>query len=103
MKFEMKGSVWEVATMTLAVLGLILVILNAGLVMRNQSIQVTATGRQQVINQGLQYARIRQAVAQELANVAASKNDRDIIDLLAKHGINVTSNAGVAPAAPQGK
>ncbi|HEY3917313.1 MAG TPA: hypothetical protein VGL83_05950, partial [Stellaceae bacterium] len=69
MKLEMKGSVWEVATMTLAVLGLILVILNAGLVMRNQSIQVTATGRQQVINQGLQYARIRQALAQELATV----------------------------------
>jgi hypothetical protein len=101
MKFEVKGSALEVATMALAALGLVLVILNAGLMMRNQSIQVTATTRQQVVNQGLQFARIRQAIVQLLAASAASKNDREIADLLARHGVNLTAPA--ATAAPQGK
>lgn len=107
MKFEGKGSVWEVATMTLAALGLVLVLLNAGLIMRNQSIQATATGRQQVINQGLQFARIRQAVVQLLAAASAGKNDPEIADLLARHGVNLTPATATpvpaAPVAPQGK
>ena len=105
MRFEVKGSVWEIATMALAVVSLVLVIVNAALVMRNQALQVEATGRQQVINQGQQFARIRQALAQSLANIATTKNDRDISDLLARHGITVNQApaAPAAAAAPQGK
>jgi hypothetical protein len=105
MKLEIKGSIWDVATMVLAVLSLVLVIVNAALVVRNQAIQVDVTQRQQIINQGLQFARIRQTLAQVLGNLAINKQDRDLNDLLSKHGISVTPTGAPAPAplAPQGK
>ena len=99
MKFELKGSAWEVVTFTLAGLSLLLVIVNAALVVRNQSLQAEVNDRQQTINQGLQYARLRQAIAQLLGNLAISKQDHDLSDLLSRHGISVNAPA----AAPQGK
>ena len=99
MQFEIKGSVWEVVTMTLAGISLVLVIVNAGLVLRNQAIQFDVSQRQQVINQGLQFARIRQVLAQYVANVATSSKDVQLSDMLAHHGITLTPT----PAAPQGK
>ena|SRR6185437_3958947 len=101
MQFEIKGSPWEMITMTLAGLSLVLVIVNAGLVIRNQSIQVEVSQRQQVINQGLQFARIRQLLAQYVANVATQKKDGELSELLTRHGITLTSPP--ATAAPQGK
>ncbi len=106
MQFEVKGSVWEIVTMTAAALSLILVIVNAGLVLRNQSIQVDISQRQQVINQGLQFQRIRQALAQYVANVATAKKDSELTDMLTRHGITLAAppaQAPAAPAAPQGK
>ena len=101
MSSETKGSPWAVATVAMACLSLVLVIVNAGLVIRNQSIQANVGQRQQVINQGLEFARIRQALAQVLGNIALSKNDHDLSDLLAQHGIAVSA-APAAPAAAQG-
>ncbi|HVA11725.1 MAG TPA: hypothetical protein VNF99_00610 [Stellaceae bacterium] len=105
MNLEIKGSPWEWAIMALAGLSLVLVIVNAGLVVRNQAIQGDVTQRQQIINQGLQFARIRQALAQMLVSVAVSKNDRDLSDMLTRHGIALTGAAAApaAPAASQGK
>ena len=108
MQFEIKGSVWEVVTMTLAGVSLVLVIVNAGLVLRNQSIQVEVSQRQQIINQGLQFARLRQVIAQYVANVATAKKDAELTELLTRHGINLagastTPAPALAPAAPQGK
>jgi len=106
MQFEVKGSIWEIATMTAAALSLILVIVNAGLVLRNQSIQVDVSQRQQVINQGLQFQRIRQVLAQYIANVATAKKDSELTDLLTRHGITLAAppaQAPAAPAVPQGK
>jgi uncharacterized protein YpmS len=109
MQFEIrgpKGSVWEIVTMTAAALSLILVIVNAGLVLRNQSIQVDVSQRQQVINQGLQFQRIRQVLAQYIANVATAKKDSELTDVLTRHGITLAAppaQAPAAPAAPQGK
>lgn len=102
MKFELKGSAWEVATITVAALSLLLVIVNAALVVRNQSLQVEVNDRQQAINQGQQYARLRQTIAQLLANLAISKQDHDLSDLLSKHGISVNAPPA-ATASPQGK
>lgn len=102
MKFEIKYPSWEVATMALAALSLLLVVVNAILVIRNQSIQFDVNQRQQTINQGLQFARIRQTLVQFLGNLAVSKNDRDLTDLLTRHGITVTAPS-TAPTAPQGK
>jgi hypothetical protein len=109
MQFEIRGprgSVWETVTMIAAVLSLILVIVNAGLVLRNQAIQVDVNQRQQVINQGLQFARIRQILAQYVANVATAKKDNELTDVLTRHGITLAAPpapAPAAPAAPQGK
>lgn len=105
MKFEIKGSAWDVVTMTLAAVSLLLVVVNAVLVVRNQSIQVEVNDRQQVINQGLQLARLRQVLAQSLGNLALAKQDREISDMLARHGISVTAGPMPAPspAAPLGK
>jgi uncharacterized protein YpmS len=99
MQFEIRGSLWEVITMTLAGLSLVLVIVNAGLVIRNQSIQVEVSQRQQAINQGLQFARIRQVLAQYIANVATQKKDSELSEVLTRHGITLAN----APAAAQGK
>lgn len=99
MKLEIKGSAWDIGTMALAALSLLLVVINAGLVVRNQSLQAEVTDRQQVINQGLQFARIRQTLAQFLGNLAVSKQDHDLSDLLSRHGISLT--AGQPPVAPQ--
>jgi hypothetical protein len=103
MKFEVRGSAWEVTALALAGLSLLLVIVNAGLVIRNQSIQIDVTQRQQTINQGLEFARIRQTLAQFLGNLAVTKNDRDLTDLLTRHGIAVTPTAAQPAATTQGK
>lgn len=109
MQFEIRaprGSVWDTVTMAAAALSLVLVIVNAGLVLRNQSIQVDVSQRQQVINQGLQFARIRQVLAQYIANVATAKKDTELTDVLTHHGITLAAPPAApatAPAAPQGK
>ncbi len=104
MQLEIKGSAWEVATMTIAGVSLVLVILNAGLVLRNQSLQFDISQRQQVINQGLQFARIRQVLAQYVANVAAAKKDNELTELLTHHGITPGGASVPPPAAvPQGR
>lgn len=102
MKVEIKAPMWEVVTMTMAALSLLLVIVNAVLVIRNQSIQFEVNQRQQTINEGLQFARIRQTLVQFLGNLAVSKNDHELADLLTRHGVAVTPTSS-APAAPQGK
>jgi uncharacterized protein YpmS len=104
MEPESKSSFWSVLTMILAALCLVLVIANAGLVLRNQSIQADVNQRQQVINQGLEYARIRQVMAQNVANLATAKKDTELSDVLTRHGITLnTPLAAPAPAAPQGR
>ena len=85
--------------MALAAVSLVLVIVNAGLVVRNQTLQLEVNQRQEVINQGLEFARIRQTLAQFLGNLAIAKGDHDLTDLLTRHGIAVTANpAATAPA-----
>jgi hypothetical protein len=105
MQLEIKHSAWEVATMTLAGLSLALVIVNAGLVLRNQSLQVDVSQRQQIINQGVQFGRIRQVLAQYTANIATQKKDAELSEVLTRHGISLANAPAVpaAPAAPQGK
>jgi hypothetical protein len=104
MEQERHESIGGIVLITLAGLSLLLVIVNSILVLRNQSFQGEVTQRQQNIDQGQQVARLRQALLQVLANVAVAKNDHDISDLLAKHGISVAPPAtSAAPAAPQGK
>ena|SRR6185437_4265876 len=100
MQVESKGSVWEIVAMALATLSLVLVIVNAGLVLRNQSLQLEVGERQQIINQGTQFARLRQLLAQSVANIAAAKKDAQLNELLTRHGITPAGAASTpAPAA----
>ena len=100
----MKGSPWEWTSLTLAGLALVLVIANSVLFVRNQAIQFEVNQRQQVINQGLQLARIRQVLAQLLAQAQIAHNDRELSDLLVRHGITVSAApANPPPAAAPGK
>ena len=99
----MKGSAWEWTSLTLAGLGLVLVIANSVLFVRNQAIQFEVNQRQQVINQGLQFARIRQVLAQLLAQAQYARNDRELSDLLVRHSITVSTTPPNPPAAAPGK
>lgn len=104
MDAEGKGSFWPLGTTILAGLSLVLVIANAVLVLRNQSTQAVVSERQQTINQGLEYARIRQVLAQNVANVATAKKDTELSAVLTRHGFTLAPPAAPsAPAAPQGK
>jgi uncharacterized protein YpmS len=95
------STIWQWAVMGLAALSLLLVVVNGVLVVRNQAGQFQVNQRQQVVNQGLQYARVRQIIAQVVANVAVQKNDRDLTALLARHGIAINQpGASAAPEVP---
>lgn len=95
------GSLWQRATMALAVLSFLLVIANSIMVVRNQSFQLEVGERQQIVNQGQQLARICQVLAQLLANLAVAHNDQDLVALMARHGLTVKSAATPAAPAPQ--
>lgn len=82
--------------MTLAGISLVLVVANAVLLVRNEAIQLDVTKRQHVINQGLEFARIRQNLVRLLGNLAVTKNDRALRDLLTRHGITVKPAAAAS-------
>jgi uncharacterized protein YpmS len=94
------SGIWQWAVMGLSALSLLLVVVNGALVIRNQSAQLQVNQRQQAINQGQQYARIRQIIAQVVAGIAVQKSDPDLTTLLARHGITINSQA--APSAATG-
>lgn len=98
------STVWQWAVMGLSGLSLLLVVVNGVLVVRNQSAQFQVNQRQQILNQAQQYARIRQIIAQVVANIAVQKGDADLTALLGRHGISFNQAntapplAGAAPA-----
>jgi hypothetical protein len=83
------GSWLRPAATVLAAAGIVLVLVNAGLVLRNQSVQAVVSQRQQVINQAAMLARASQAVIQALAVTAIKNKDDAILALLERHGIHV--------------
>ena len=97
------STVWQWAVMGLSGLSLLLVVVNGVLVVRNQAAQFEVNQRQQIVNQAQQYVRVRQIIAQVVANIAVQKTDADLTALLGRHGItfnqpNTTPPAGAAPA-----
>jgi len=77
------------AATLLAAAGIVLVLVNAGLVLRNQSMQAVVAQRQQAINQAATLGRISQALVQALAATAIKNKDDTIMALLERHGIHV--------------
>jgi hypothetical protein len=97
----MHRSVFTWAAMALSGLSLLLVVVNAVLVVGNQSAQFEVNQRQQTINSGAQLLRLRQVLAQILGNLAVTQKDQEVTDLLARHGFTVNQPAAEAqPRSP---
>ncbi|MBM3515053.1 MAG: hypothetical protein FJX59_15275 [Alphaproteobacteria bacterium] len=84
----------------LAATTLVLVILNAYLVFRNQGIEAEVQQRQLIINQSLQVSQVSNVLLQMLGQTVVNTKDPAIQSLLGEFGITVTENAPAAPAAP---
>ena len=98
------------ATTILAGLTLLLVVANAALVFRNQSVQGDINQRQQYINESAGLARLNDVLAKTLAATAYEKKDDALKALLHDAGIEFSvapapaaATTPSAPAAPAGK
>jgi hypothetical protein len=76
----------------LAALGLFLVFANVLISQKNQDIRAEISERQKYINQSVQLNKLNNQIIQRLAYLAATKNDVQLKQLLADHGINYTLN-----------
>ncbi len=74
----------------LGILALILVVTNVFLTRQNQSLRVEINERQQYINQSIRLSRLNTEIINSLAELAAAKNDKQLKNLLASHGITFT-------------
>jgi ABC-type enterochelin transport system substrate-binding protein len=92
---------WLLTLMGLA--ALVLVIVNVTMTASNQSLRQQASERQQYINQSIGLGRVHNQLVQSLARL--SVQDQALLDMLAKHGINVSvrqpqqQQTGAAPGA----
>jgi hypothetical protein len=86
----------------------VLVVVNAVLLLLNQSTGADITHRQQYINQSVQLGRVNQVLIQTLAASAATNKGARLTDLLSRQGIqyrftpNATAQAPSAVAAAPG-
>jgi hypothetical protein len=94
-----KHFAWTVAT-ALSGLALVLVVLNAFLILGNESRQAEVNQRQQYINQSVQLARVSQALVSALAQAAVKSDDKDIRELLTSSGITIQVNPPAQPDQP---
>lgn len=86
----------------LAATTVVLVVLNAFLVFRNQGIEAEVQQRQLIINQSLQVNQVSNVLLQMLGQVVVATKDPDIQSLLTEFGVTITQNTPppAAPAAP---
>ena len=91
------------AATVLAIAGIVLVLINAGLVLRNQMMQAHVAQRQQAINQTATLARVSQTLIQALAVSGVRNKDDAIMALLERHGIHVNVHPGPAPGEAEKK
>src|ERR1700676_3950150 len=78
------------AATLLAGAGIVLVLINAALLMRNQKAQAEVNQRQQVINHAVQFSRAVQLLVQTIAWTAVTSKDEALVVLLERHGIRIT-------------
>lgn len=87
----------------LAAVTLLLVLLNAFLLIRNQGIEAQVQQRQVIINQSLQINQVSSALVQMLGQIAVRTHDPQISGLLGEFGISIpdgSSPPAMTPAAP---
>jgi hypothetical protein len=85
---SMRGWLRPAATL-LASAAIVIVLINAALLMRNQKAQVAVNQRQQVINLSVQYSRAGQLLVQTIARIAVTAKDDSLVSLLERHGIKI--------------
>jgi len=90
MRFSPSRRVLDAAVVGFGTLTLVLVIVNGGLFLANQSSQSEINGRQQFINQSIQLGRLNESLIRALATAAATGKDDKLRQMLADHGINFT-------------
>ncbi len=94
---------WLKPTATvLAAAAVVLVVVNAALVLRNESAQAFANQRQQYINQAAEVSRVAQVLAQTIARKAIETNDDALTALLQRHGLQLSRTPpGVEAVKPE--
>jgi hypothetical protein len=94
-----------VVPLGLAGLTLILVVLNVGLALNDQSRQAEVNQRQQFIDQSVRLGNVNAGLVRALATAAVTNKDDKLRALLTQQGINVTytpnaaATTGTIPAA----
>jgi len=84
---------WQFNLLTsLGVAALLLVIVNALLFTRNRNAQSELSQRQQFIQQTVPLEGLYRDIVKTLAEMAVKGNDRQVLDMLAAQGLNVTVN-----------
>jgi predicted Holliday junction resolvase-like endonuclease len=89
----------KIVLTALAVLVLLLVIVNILLMAGNQSLQLSVNERQQYIAETIQLEALNRQVIGVLAEMALKTNDRQLKELLAGVGINLSPTPSQLPAA----
>ena len=89
---------------TLSGIALVLFVANAWMVNNSQALQRQIADRQVQISNGVQLSQLNAEMVRTLGTAIVSKNDMKIKDMLAKHGITVSTDKdaakkGAAPAA----
>jgi ribosomal protein L12E/L44/L45/RPP1/RPP2 len=66
----------------------------------NVAVQKEFSSNNQYLQQTVQRQSLYQEIVRAMADLAASRNDEQLKELLAKHGVNVPSQPAAASAAP---
>ena len=97
---------WQFNLLTaLGVAALLLVLCNGLLFTQNRGAQATLNQRQLFIQQTVPLEGLYRDIVKSLAEMAVKGNDRQVLDMLAAQGLNVTVNApdAVSKEAPARK
>jgi hypothetical protein len=92
---------WQFNLLTgLGAIALLLVFANGLFFAQNREARIALSQRQQFIQQTVPLETLYQEILKALAEMAVRDNDREVLDLLAAQGVNVSVNSpAVAPAA----
>lgn len=98
---------WQLNLLTaLGTVALLLAVANALLFMQNRGQQAELAQQQQFIQQTVPLEGLYREIIKALAEMALKGNDRQVLDMLASQGINVTPNSttpGVDAAGAKGQ
>ena len=88
---------WQSKLLTaLGIAALLLVLTNAMLFTQNRNAQAALNQRQQFIQQSVPLEGLYREIVKALAEMAIKGNDRQVLDMLAAQGLNVTVNGAAA-------